>query len=201
MGRVIEAAVARDVKKVVLMTAMGADADPTSPLRKAEVHLEASGLAWNVIRPNWFMQNFHTFWLHGIRNAGAILLPTGDAKGSFIDVQDISDVAASLLQRSDLDGQAFDLTGSEALDHHAAAAMLSEAAGRVITYQDISPDEMRPGLLAAGLPHAYAESLLTILHYFKLGYAERITDAVPHITGRSPRLFRDYAHAHRAAFV
>jgi hypothetical protein len=60
---------------------------------------------------------------------------------------------------------------------------------------------MRPGLVAAGLPLAYAESLLTILHYFKLGYAERITDSVSRITGQTPRLFGDYAAAHRAAFV
>lgn len=201
LGRVIDEAVARGVKKAVLMTAMGADADPTAPLRKAELHLEASGLAWNVIRPNWFMQNFNSFWIHGITHHGAILLPTGNAKGSFIDSRDIADVAASLLQRSDLDGQAFDLTGGESLDHDAVAAILSEVAGRTIRYQEVTPDEMRPGLLAAGLPADYTEFLLTILHFFKLGYSERVTDAVERITGKSPRRFQAYAQEYRAAFV
>jgi len=201
LGRVIDEAVARGVKKAVLMTAMGADADPTAPMRKAELHLEASGLAWNVIRPNWFMQNFNSFWIHGITHDHAIQLPTGDAKGSFIDARDIADVAASLLQRRDLDGQAFDLTGSELLDHHEVAAILSEVAGHTIRYQEVTPDEMRPGLLAAGLPAAYTEFLLTILHYFKLGYSARVTDAVERITGRSPRRFRAYAQDYRAAFA
>lgn len=201
LGRVIDEAVARGVRKIVLMTAMGVDADPTAPLRKAEVHLEASGLAWNVIRPNWFMQNFHTFWLHGITHANAVQLPTGTARGSFIDARDIAAVAASLLQRSDLDGQAFDLTGGEALTHDEVAAMLSHELGRPIRYDDIAPAVMRDGLLAAGLPAAYAESLLVILEYFKLGYAARITDAVARITGSAPRPFHAYVRDYRDAYA
>jgi uncharacterized protein YbjT (DUF2867 family) len=84
----------------------------TAPLRKAERHLEASGLAYNVIRPNWFMQNFNTFWLHGIQTAGQIFLPVGQAKGSFIDARDIAAVAAVLLTSDAFDNRDFDLTGA-----------------------------------------------------------------------------------------
>lgn len=197
----IDEAKARGVKKLVLMTAMGADADPSAPLRKVELHLESSGLAWNVIRPNWFMQNFNTYWLHGIATAGAIQLPTGSAKGSFIDARDIAAVAAELLQSDTQDNREFDLTGNEALDHDQVAAVLSRAAGRTIRYEEITPDAMRAGLLAAGLPADYAEFMVTILGYFKLGYSERVTDAVQSITGRAPRTFEAYARDYRDAFV
>jgi uncharacterized protein YbjT (DUF2867 family) len=186
------------LRKVVLMSAMGADADPNAPLRRAELHLEQSGLRWNTIRPNWFMQNFHTFWLTGIREQGKILLPVGNAKGSFIDARDIAAVAAELLLRSDRDDRAFDLTGSEALDHDQAAVLLSRAAGRTITYQDIPPAAMRDGLVAAGVPVAYADFLVLILGFFKAGYSERITDAVQTVTGRPPIRFAQYAQDHRA---
>jgi uncharacterized protein YbjT (DUF2867 family) len=201
LGPVVEAAKAQGVKKVVLMTAMGADADPTAPMRKLELHLEASGLTWNVIRPNWFMQNFHTFWLHGIKTANAIQLPTGDAKGSFIDARDIAAVASVLLTTDRFDNRAFDLTGDEQLDHTQVAALLSAELGRTIRYEDITPETMRPGLLAAGLPAAYADFLLLILGYFKLGYSERITTAVQDITGKTPRRFADYAREYRAAYA
>lgn len=200
LGPVIERALAHGVQKVVLMTAMGADADPSAPMRRAELHLEGSGLAWNVIRPNWFMQNFHTYWLHGIREHHAIQLPTGSARGSFIDARDIAASAAALLQRTDTERQAFDLTGSEALDHTEVAALLSEATGRTIRYDDISPDAMRANLLGAGLPEAYAEFMLVILHFFSLGYSERITDAVSMITGQAPRRMAAYAQEYAAAF-
>ncbi|MEY3251132.1 MAG: azoreductase [Pseudomonadota bacterium] len=91
LGPLIEQARAQGLDKLVLMSAMGA------PLRRAGLQLEASGVPFNVIRPNWFMQNFHTFWLAGIRDAGTIFLPAGCAKGSVIDARDIAAVAAALL--------------------------------------------------------------------------------------------------------
>jgi uncharacterized protein YbjT (DUF2867 family) len=201
LNPLVDAARAQGVKKVVLMSAMGANADDNAPLRVAERHLEAAGLAFNIIRPNWFMQNFNTFWLHGILTQGQILLPTGDAKGSFIDARDIAAVAAELLVSDRFNGQDFDLTGAEALDHHQVAALLSEATGKAIGYTDIPPEAMREGLLAAGLPTDYADFLLVILGYFKAGYSARTTDAVHTITGRAPRTLAQYAADYRAAWV
>jgi uncharacterized protein YbjT (DUF2867 family) len=201
LNPLIDAAKAHGLKKVVLMSAMGANADEAAPLRKAERHLENSGLAWNVIRPNWFMQNFNTFWLAGIQQQGQIFLPAGKAKGSFIDARDIAAVAAELLTRTDFDNRDFDLTGAQAFDHDEVAAVLSQATGRTIGYQDVPPEAMRAGLLGAGLPAPYTEFLITILGYFKAGYAERTTDAVQTITGRAPRTLAAYAQDYRAAWV
>lgn len=194
----IEAAKSAGVRKVVLMSAMGANADDSIPLRRAELHLERSGLAWNVIRPNWFMQNFHTFWLQGIQTQGQILLPVGAAKGSFIDTRDIAAVAARLLSSDDFVNQSYDLTGSEAFDHTQVAAILSKAAGRTIGYTDVPEDAMRQGLLGAGLSADYAEFLLAILGAFKAGYAERTTDAVQRITGKAPIRLEQYAQDFKA---
>jgi uncharacterized protein YbjT (DUF2867 family) len=201
LNPLVDAARAQGVKKVVLMSAMGANADEAAPLRVAERHLEASGLAFNIIRPNWFMQNFNTFWIQGILQQGQIFLPVGDAKGSFIDARDIAATAAALLLSDRFNGQDFDLTGPEALDHHQVAALLSEATGKRIGYTDIPPEAMREGLLAAGLPADYAEFLLVILGYFKAGYSERTTNAVETITGRAPRTVATYARDYKAAWV
>lgn len=194
----IDAAKAAGVRKVLLLSAMGANADDNIPLRQAELHLERSGLAWNVIRPNWFMQNFHTFWLHGIQTQGQIFLPVGNAKGSFIDTRDIAAVAARLLSSDDFVNAAHDLTGGESLDHTQVAAILSKAAGRTIGYTDIPEDAMRQGLLGAGLPADYTEFLLVILGAFKAGYAERITDGVERMTGKAPIRLEQYAQDFKA---
>ena len=197
----VEAARANGLKKVVLMTAMNVNASDELPLRKVELALIASGVAWNVIRPNWFMQNFQTFWLHGINAEGKIALPVGDAKGSFIDARDIAAVAAQLLSTSDFDNREFDLTGPRALDHDEVAAILSRVAGRTITFADIAPETMLAGLLQAGVPKPYAEFLVTILGHFKAGYSARTTDAVERISGRTPRTFEQYAQDNRQAWV
>ena len=198
---VIEAARERGLRRVVLMSAMGANADEHAPLRRAELQLERSGLPWNVIRPNWFMQNFHTFWLHGILIQGRILLPVGRARGSFIDARDIAAVAARLLTSDAFANRDFDLTGPRALDHAEVAAILAQTTGKPIGFTDITPDAMLQGLLGAGLPRDYAEFLVLILGFFKAGYAERTTDAVQQITGQAPRTIEQYAKDYRASWV
>lgn len=201
LNPVIDAAKAQGVQKVVFMSAMGANADENAPMRKAERHLEASGLAYNIIRPNWFMQNFNSFWIQGILEQGKIFLPVGAAKGSFIDARDIAAVAARLLSTDEFNNRDFDLTGSAALDHDAVAAILSKATGQAITYQDIPEADMRSALLQAGLPPAYAEFLLMILGFFKAGYSERTTDAVQTLLGRAPLTLAQYAADYRGAWV
>lgn len=201
LGPVVEQAREHGVQKLVLMTAIGVDTGLSAPMRTVEREVEASGIAWNVIRPNSFMQNLNSYWLHGIAHADAIMLPAGTSKGSFIDARDIASVAAALLQHNTFDNRAFDLTGGEALDYDAVAQLLSAESGRAIRYQEISRDDMRAGLLGAGLPEPYAEFILLTLDYFERGDAERVTDAVPLITGRSARTMTAYLKDYRAAFV
>ena len=201
LAPLLDEAKARGLKKVVLMSAMGANADENAPLRKVERRLEASGLAYNIIRPNWFMQNFNTFWLQGIRSAGQIFLPVGSAKGSFIDARDIAAVAARLLTSDTFANRDFDLTGSLALDHNEVAAILTQASGKPIGFTDIPPQAMLTALKEAGLPQDYAEFLLVILGYFKAGYAERTTDHVQEITGQAPRTLAQYASDYKASWA
>lgn len=192
----------RKLEKVVLMTAMGANVADT-PFRRVEVELEKSGLAYNIVRPNWFMQNFNTFWLQGIRDEGAIRLPVGKGKASFIDARDIAAVASKLLVDDTLANRDFDITGPLALDHDEVAAIIGKALGRRVAFQDIEPDLLRKGFLAGGVPADYAEFLLVILDYLKQGYAERTTDSVREVLGREPigfaKYVRDYAGAWQKA--
>ena len=199
LSPLVAEAARRKLEKVVLMTAMGADAADT-PFRRVEQELERSGLRYHIVRPNWFMQNFNTFWLQGINAQGKILLPAGRAKASFIDARDIAAVAVRLLTVDDLGDGAFDITGAEALDHDQVASILSAETGRKITYEEIAPDVLRKGLLAAGVPADYAGFLLVILGFLAQGYAERTTGSVRELLGREPIAFRQYARDHRAAW-
>lgn len=187
------------VGKVVLMTAMGANLADT-PFRRVERELEASGIAWNIIRPNWFMQNFQTFWVQGINEQGKIRLPVGNAKTSFIDARDIAAVAVRLLTSHDQDNRDFDLTGPESLTHAEVAQALANETGRKIVFEEIAPDALRKGFLASGVPADYTEFLLVILDYLKQGYNERSTGEVKRLLGREPIAFARYAKDQRAAW-
>lgn len=198
----IQRAKERGVKKFVLMTAMGVEfAPPDAPMRKSELFLESSGLDYTIIRPNWFMQNFHTFWINGIRNDGKIYFPGGDAKASFIDARDISAVAAKLVSGGGFSKEALNLTGPKAISHSDVATILSAASGRTIEYVDITPDEFQKGLLAAGLPADYAAFLVYIAGALKEGHAAPVTDNVAKVIGRAPGDFESYARDHRQAWM
>ncbi len=188
------------VKKIVLMTAMGADANDQAPLRKVELHLISSGLNYNIIRPNWFMQNFNSYWIHDINHSDAIRLPVEKAKGSFIDARDIAAVAAELIVTEKFNKQAFNLTGSEALDHDQVAGILSDVSNRDIKFENIPSGQMLEGLLKAGLPRPYSEFMLMILEFFRLGYSAQVTDSVEMITGKKPITFKHYADDYKAAW-
>ena len=193
LSPLIAKAKAAGLKKVVMMTAIGVEHADGSPMRRAELELEASGVPFNIIRPNWFMQNFVNFWGHGIKTAGTIALPVGDGKAGFIDARDIAASAAALLLDDARRGTAHSLTGPELLDHAQVAAILAQATGKPVTFKDITPDELRPGLLAAGLPADYVEVLLALLGFLKAGFAAVVTDDVKTLTDKAPRTFKAWA--------
>lgn len=201
LSPLIQEAKRRGLKKVVLMTALGANAVETAPFRRAEIELEKSGLNYNIIRPNWFMQNFSTMWAEGIRKEGKIALPAGTAKTSFIDVQDIAAVAAKLLSTSDFDNMDFDLTGIDAPTHAEVAQAIAEVTGKKVTYEDIKPETLENGFLAAGLPPDYVSFLIMIFGFLKEGYNAGITSSVKTLLGRNPHSFHEYVQDNKNAWL
>ncbi|MCW7487945.1 NAD(P)H-binding protein [Leptospira meyeri] len=190
----IEKAKQVHLKKLVLMTAMGVDhAPPEAPFRKTEILLEGAGIPWNIIRPNWFMQNFHTFWIAGIKQDQKIYFPGGNAKTSFIDARDIASVAAVLLTTTKYDNQAFTLTGPESIDHNEVAKHLTSVSGKNIEYVDVDPKVFESSLVSAGLSKDYAAFLVMIAGALKEGFSAPILDTVKTLTGKNPISFAEYA--------
>lgn len=179
---IIDLAKTVGVERIVLSTYLGLDADDEVPLRKVELHLIASGIKYTILRPNFFMENF---W--GMIDTGRISLAAGDGKVSFISAIDIAEVAAIAFQ-GDIDGQEFNLTGPEALNHTEVASILSKATGKDIIYQSLTEDEMINGLRSFGMPESYIQYLATLYRLVRDGHylASLITDDVQRVTQKNP---------------
>ena len=201
LSPLITAAKIHGLRKVVLMTAMGANAVETTPFRRAELELEKSGLTWNIIRPNWFLQNFVTFWGHGIKHQRAIELPAGSAKTSFIDTDDVARVAARLLTSSEFDNRDFDLTGPEGVTHDDVARAIGAALGQPVSYRDIAPEILHQNLVSAGLPVAYVDFMIMIFGFLREGFNARTTANVELVTGRAPTDLRTWVAKNAAALA
>lgn len=196
--QLIDAAKRAGVKKVVLLSAMGVDAAPQSPLRQVEVHLEGSGLGWTVLRPTWFMQNFSTSHARSI-GAGVLAEPAADQQTAFIDTRDIAAVAAKALLEGGHTGQVYTLTGSELLSRADVTATLSKELGRPVAYQALSDEEFR----AAMQPHltaSYLELLSMLYAGVRQGWTARQTDDVQRVLGRAPITFAQFVKDHRAVW-
>jgi uncharacterized protein YbjT (DUF2867 family) len=199
----IEAAGRAGVRHVVKFSAFGADANAPVGFAKwhgqAEDLLKSSGLAWTMLRPNFFMQNLPG-QSRQIASDGAIYQPVGDGRASFIDTRDIAAVAARTLTEEGHEGQTYVLTGPEALSYTDVAAKLSEAAGREIKYVPISPEMFREGALAAGLPEWLVAALERLNETFASGRAAEVNDNVRRVGRKEPTTFDQFARDHAAAF-
>lgn len=193
---VIEAAAARKVK-VVLMTAFGVDADDSIPYRQVEIALEKSGTPYIILRPNWFADNFHTFWKHGV-SQGEITLPAAEGKSAFIDTRDIAASAAAALTSDAFNGKAFNLTGPEALGYAEAAKILSTVTGKTVTYKAIDDAAFITMVTGAGVPSDYAAFLATIFHPVREGWTSTVTQDVKTLTDNAPRSLNTYAQDNAA---
>jgi uncharacterized protein YbjT (DUF2867 family) len=193
---VVSALAARQVK-IVLQSAYGVDADDSIPYRQVELALERSGTPFVILRPNWFADNFHTYWRASVLQ-GRIAVPAGRGRTSFVSARDIAASAVAALCETRFDGQAFELTGPEALDYGQAAAMLGEVLGREISYRAIDDAQFVAGMSAAGVPADYANFLAALFHPVREGWTAGVSDAVKRLSGRPPQSLRDYALAHSA---
>lgn len=199
VGPFIDRAAARGVK-IVLQTAHGVDADEAIPLRRLERRLEASGARYVILRPNWFIDNFLTYWGPGIRQAGVIAVPAGDGATSFVDARDIAAVAAVVLTEAAHDGQALVVTGGEALTYAEAAALLSAATGRPVRYQPVDAQAFIAQMAGMGMPRAYAAMLAGIFGPVAAGWTAAVSPVVEQLTGRRPHRLADFVREHAPAW-
>ncbi|NSY47690.1 SDR family oxidoreductase [Agrobacterium tumefaciens] len=197
MTPVVEEAARRNVK-IVFLSVFGVDADDSIPYRQVELKIIASGAPYVILRPNWFADNFHTYWKAGIEH-GQIAVPAGEGKSSFIDVRDIADSAAAALTSTAFDNKAFNLTGPKAFSYGEAAAIISQAIGKPVGYSAVSDDVFIGILTGAGVPKDYAAFLASIFYPVREGWTSAVTGDVETLTGHAPRSLETYVADHVAA--
>ena len=126
----LDAAERTGVEHAVVLSVLGAERNPLLPHRRVERHVERSGMAHTHLRASFFMQNFAEVHLADVRD-GRIVVPAGDGETSFVDARDVGAVGAAALAEPGHRGRAYDLTGPEALDYRAAAAVFAAVLGVV----------------------------------------------------------------------
>lgn len=191
----IDAAVGSGVRKIVKLSVIGAqDADFSFARvhRPIEDYLKSADIAWTMLQPNGFMQNFSVFMREAI-NAGTLYEPMADARVSYVDLKDVARVAAEALTDSAHDGKSYTLTGPRSLGVGDACEVLSQVVGHTVTYQAIDEGAARAGMIGYGMPETYADLMLELYRFYREGGGEAVKDDIFKVTGADPTDFRTFA--------
>lgn len=201
-ANVIAAAADAGVGQVVLLSSLGVEAGVASGPFHApgEEKLRASGLAWTILRPGFYMANA-LMWRDTIVGQGVIYEPTGSGRHALVHPADVGDVAAEVLSSEGHEGKTYELTGPEALSSADCAAELSAALGREISHVDVPDEGFRQGLAEAGVPGPVVDNLARYYAMVKAGEFDMVTSTVADLLDRPARTFREWAAENAGAFA
>jgi uncharacterized protein YbjT (DUF2867 family) len=190
----LDLAEAAGVRHVTYLSAFRIDqAPPQVAHRAVELDLIGrAGFTHSILRPAWFMQNFSETFLMPVE--GVITVPTGDGAEAFVDAEDIAAVAAATLASPGVHaGAQYAPTGPEALTVTDAADVIATVAGSPVRHKDMDRDAWIDGILAAGVPADYGETLRMLTETVASGHGSRPNKDVQTVTGVPPIGFADFA--------
>jgi uncharacterized protein YbjT (DUF2867 family) len=176
LTRLLQTAQAAGVRHSVLLSARGVEFLPTGAVAAAEKALQAGPLAWTILRPSHFTQNFTEAMFVPID--GRITAPVGNGAEPFIDVQDIAEVAAAVLTGRRYDHRILSLSGPAALTFAEAAAVVGAV------FRTETEDEHSAKLRAAKIPEGYVIWRMAMLRGIRTGADAYLSDGVSEVLGR-----------------
>ena len=135
-----------------------------------------------------------------ISSKGLLLLPLEDAKLSPVDILDIAKIAFSTLTRDGHESRAFDITGPEALSMAEIASAIREAINKPVRYQNVSPDDRRRAMLAAGLPPYSVDALDEQAAERRRHPQSGVELGAHELFGVKPTTFAEFARLHAVNF-
>lgn len=200
----IDVAKAKGVKHVVKMSSMEAVPNATAPIPKihyaSEQYLKQSGLAWTLIKPNFFMQNFLGS-AGTIKEQGKFFLPMAQGKTVMIDTRDIGACVAEVMTAAGHEGQAYELTGPEELGFADAAGRFTKVLGRKIEYVHVPMPAYRQTLARFLTNEWHLNAVCELFQEIADGQDLHLTGTVQKLLGRAPTSLEQFIRDHQAVFT
>ena len=129
-----------NVNEVVFLSVQGAEKSKVIPHNKIERLIQAYKLQYIFLRPSYFMQNLTTTLVNDIKTKREIILPAGQAKFNWIDIENIGEAAAILLDKSgDYKNKTFEITGLENKNFAEVTSLINIAIENPIRFRNVNP--------------------------------------------------------------
>lgn len=177
----------RNVKQIVFLSVQGAEKSNVIPHNKIERLIKEHGLDFIFLRPSYFMQNLTTTLIGDIKTKREIILPSGQAKFNWIDIENIGEAGAVLLDKfGDYKNQAFEITGLENESFDTVTSLINKTIENPIRFRNVNPFRFYRIKKVDGLENGLI-IVMMLLHLLPRFQKEpRISDFYEQLTGKKP---------------
>jgi len=177
----------KKINQLVFLSVQGAEKSKVIPHNKIERLISEYGLDFIFLRPSYFMQNLTTTLIKDIQTKREIILPAGNAKFNWIDIENIGEVGAILMDKfNDYKNQAIEITGLENENFAKVAELINNSLDNPIEYKSVNPlrffrikkrEGMAKGMII----------VMILLHFLPRFQKEpKISDFYERLTGKKP---------------
>ncbi|SFT18636.1 SDR family oxidoreductase [Mucilaginibacter polytrichastri] len=165
-----------------------------------ERYIEWSGFSYTHLRPETFMQNVLSYGGKKAIENGVIHAYVAGARLSWVDVEDVAQVAALALAYPELHtGQTYRL-GYDAVTFDEMAELMTKLIGQPFRYEPLSPDIFLRSMIDAGAEMAYMGCVYEHWKRYAAGAipgADDTFDNFQAITGKQPVKWADFIQKHK----
>jgi uncharacterized protein YbjT (DUF2867 family) len=168
-----------------------------------ERYIEWAGFSFTHLRPETFMQNLLSYGGEKTIKNGIVHAFVEGARLSWVDVDDVAQVAALALAHPEVHrGQTYRL-GYDAASFGELAEKLTDIVGQPFRYEPLPPEVFLEAMRSAGAEMAYMSCVYDHWKRYAAGTipgADDTFDNFPLITGRQPATLSDFVLRHKAEF-
>lgn len=197
-------AVEAGVAQIVKMSSMESCAEAKNPVHRmhwaSEEHIRSTGIAWTMVRPTFYMQNF-LGCAATINAEGKFYFPFGENGASvLIDSRDVGTFLAEVLATDGHENRSYDITSGDRLSFRQAGEIFAEVLGRPVAYVPQDPAIYKAYLGQFVKSQWHNDAVCDIFAEIAAGYVAHTTDTFTRVMGREPASLRQFVSEHRALF-
>jgi len=191
----------QNISEVIFLSVQGADKSKVIPHNKIERLISDSGLNFIFLRPSYFMQNLTTTLINDIQERREIVLPSGKAKFNWIDIQNIGEVVAKIINNfQTYSNRAYDLTGLENENFAKVTSLINKAIKRPISYKSVNPISFYQIKKRQGFSGGLI-IVMILLHFLPRFQKEpEISDFYQRVTGKKQTSLKDFINREAKRF-
>ena len=147
------------------------------------------------------MQNLTTTLLEDIKTKRQIILPSGEAKFNWIDIENIGETSSVLLNRfSEFKNQAIELTGNENVNFFKVANLISEVVENPVSFSNVNPFKFYKMKKKEGMITAMIVVMI-VLHFLpRIQKEPVISHFYENLTGKKPTSLIEFIEREKIKF-